>query len=192
MRHLAGNDHNHSQHLVDHSICQEVGIFSCSHPSYPSGRKSFFTTKEAYICHNNTHHPPLSKPTSRTLTPPPPQPTNTYTVILPYLEAPAEDITTNDPPLNDNIQLCHQFFSPIDNSIRRDDQRPAGIQHIASTYCHDPPDFRSTWSELLKGNNRIKFQQLTLDIIRTIIAASIKFDPLATNPLCTTNPAPFW
>ena len=31
IRHLAGNDHNHSQHLVDHSIYQEVGIYSCPH-----------------------------------------------------------------------------------------------------------------------------------------------------------------
>ena len=44
----------------------------------------------------------------------------------------------------------------------------------------------------MKGNNKIKLQQLTLDIIRIIIAASVNFDPLAANPSCTTNPAPFW
>ena len=46
--------------------------------------------------------------------------------------------------------------------------------------------------EFLKGINEIKFQQLALDIIRKILAASVDFDPLDDNSSCTTAPAPFW
>ena len=48
------------------------------------------------------------------------------------------------------------------------------------------------WSEFLKENSKLNLQQLTLDIIRTIIAASVDFDPLANTPTCRTDPAHFW
>ena len=42
-RHLEGDAHRGTLHLVDFSICQEVGIFACTHPHCPMGSHRFFT-----------------------------------------------------------------------------------------------------------------------------------------------------
>ena len=57
IRHLHSHDHNQSQHLIDHSICHEINLYSCSHHKCLSNPRRFFQSKRALSDHNDTLHP---------------------------------------------------------------------------------------------------------------------------------------
>ena len=60
-----------------------------------------------------------------------------------------------------------------------------GLTFIDSTYDHEPPDFRTTWRQMLRGRQKAAFVTLQASIIRSIVVASTHTDD-------TSVAAPFW
>ena len=59
IRHLQSTDHKNSLHLIDHSVCHEIKLYTCSHLSCNSHPGHFFASKRALDDHNTMHHPAL-------------------------------------------------------------------------------------------------------------------------------------
>lgn len=72
IRHLQSQDHQHSLHLLDHSICHDINLYTCTHNNCAPHPGCFFTSKRALHDHNTTHHPVLSPHHSTATTPSPP------------------------------------------------------------------------------------------------------------------------
>lgn len=75
IRHLQGDSHKHSLHLLDHSVCHNINLFTCSHHNCSQHPGHFFTSKRALDTHTTTHHPVL-------FTHHPSTPTTTFTHII--------------------------------------------------------------------------------------------------------------
>ena len=75
IRHLQGDSHKHSLHLLDHSVCHDINLFTCSHHNCSQHPGHFFTSKRALDTHTTTHHPVL-------FTHHPSTPTTTFTNII--------------------------------------------------------------------------------------------------------------
>lgn len=56
IRHLHSHDHSQSQHLLDHSICHEINLYSCSHHLCLQSKRRFFSSKRALTEHNLSFH----------------------------------------------------------------------------------------------------------------------------------------
>ena len=58
LRHLNHNDHQHTFHLADQTICTSANIYSCCHTTCPTAPTRFFRSLDELSHHNTTHHPP--------------------------------------------------------------------------------------------------------------------------------------
>ena len=59
IRHLQSPDHQRSLHLLDHSICHNINLYTCTHNNCAPHPGRLFTSKRALDDHNATHHPVL-------------------------------------------------------------------------------------------------------------------------------------
>ena len=59
IRHLKGEDHKKSIHLLDHNICNEINLFRCTHSDCTTSTNMdiFFQSQRQLDDHNNTYHP---------------------------------------------------------------------------------------------------------------------------------------
>ena len=141
-RHLAGDKHDNSRHLIDHALCQEVGIYTCSHHLCPASPKLFFPSQAALNRHNTHHHPALTAPINQQPSTTS-NPSTTYTYEATQAPRLATNLTNNY-PTTANISLCNLFLHSPAKTYASTDQWPADLDHTNGTYNHDPPDFRST------------------------------------------------
>ena len=198
--------------MVDHSLCQTVGIYSCSQASCPCRPKTFFPSQASYTRHNEEYHPPLPQPTHRSMshpiTQPPHQPSQTNVPTNVPTATPTTNTYTYTPPNNQSAiggsalrgpqphatasnHICETFLTSTSDSTAPNHQWPQALQFITATYDHDPPDFRTGWYKFLRNNNKRKFNELLGNIIRAILAATTTFDPKEPTAPNTINPAPF-
>lgn len=124
VKHLHGESHKHSLHLVDPAVCQQVGLFICSHSSCPTSPNIFFTSEAALHCHNEEHHPPLNPPLERPTSTLPPQaiPPPTYPLH------PCNQSTSHNSTTTTLAYICHTYLSPNQS----ESQQPAD-QHWSSS-----------------------------------------------------------
>ncbi len=68
IRHLKGDDHKNSKHLLNHDLCNIINLFRCTHHKCINSDSSFFTSKRAYDEHSQTVHPKFCQSTQDTPT----------------------------------------------------------------------------------------------------------------------------
>jgi hypothetical protein len=143
IRHLKGNDHNKSRHLLDHTLCNKINLYRCTHQDCRSNPNIFFPSKRALDDHNSHHHTPLCIPILDTTL-------YQENHTLPY------DYT---PPL---------FYTPGNENLTNNWN--SGIDFILENYNHgNIPHFRSTWRRFLTGNNKSRFYNTMATIINCIL-----------------------
>jgi hypothetical protein len=64
IRHLKGDDHKKSRHLLDHSLCNEINLFRCTHSDCSSNSDVFFQSQRQLTEHNAIYHPTTTPPTN--------------------------------------------------------------------------------------------------------------------------------
>ena len=96
------------------------------------------------------------------------------------------------PSTEPNIDICHKYLAHRTTQPSPPISWPHGLQFIASNYTHDPPDFRSTHRQFLKGKMLNKFRALMADVIFAIVESSKSYDPSNYRHDAMTSPAPFW
>ena len=62
IRHLRGEDHLKSRHLLDHTICNEINLFRCTHSACTSNMDIFFQSQQQLNDHNNIYHSTTTPP----------------------------------------------------------------------------------------------------------------------------------
>ena len=156
IRHLHSDSHQHSLHLIDPSICHEVGIYICSHSSCPCSPNTTFSTKTALDRHNEEHHTSTSPPLHSPMSPPPPSSSQSTYTFTPTIQPPSNTNTHNLPTYHP-LSICNSLLSPSgpEDSSHTIVSWADGLAFIRDTYTHDPPDFRTNWRRYLKGNNKI-------------------------------------
>jgi len=143
IRHLKGNDHNKSRHLLDHTLCNKIKLYRCTHQDCRSNPNIFFPSKRALDDHDSHHHTPLCIPIPDTTLY---QDNHT----LPY------DYTH------------HLFYTPGNENLTNNWN--SGIDFILENYNHgNIPHFRSTWRRFLTGNNKTRFYNTMATIINCIL-----------------------
>ena len=184
IRHLGGDDHARSLHLVDLAVCQEVGIFTCTRDDCPASPKVFFKTAAQLARHEEEHHPlphhpthiSTSHPTTSTTTPTP-QRHN-----IPFIHQPTASNTATTPTANPTISTCESCFIQTNHTPAQPHSWAAAVSFISANLRHDPPDFRSTWRPLLNNTTKIKYQQLMADTITSVVASSRHSDHRSPPP----------
>ena len=63
IRHLKGDTHAYSRHLIDHSLCNKINIYRCTHSDCSTNNNTFFQSLRAYKEHNKNFHPLTCIPT---------------------------------------------------------------------------------------------------------------------------------
>lgn len=147
IRHLKSDDHSNSRHLLDHTLCNKINLYRCTHTDCSSTKNIFYHSHRALTTHYTITHPltciPIEAPQSHT-------DTDTINTTNPY----------------------HNFTTEIFESINADhriNNWAAGSNFILSNYNSDPPHFRSTWRRFLDGNNKKRFNKLMATIIKMIV-----------------------
>ena len=133
IRHLKGNDHNKSRHLLDHTLCNKIKLYRCTHQDCRSNPNIFFPSKRALDDHNSHHHTPLCIPIPNTTLY---QDNHT----LPY------DYTH---PL---------FYTPGNENLTNNWN--SGVEFILNNYDSPRPHFRSSWRRFLRGKNKTIFSRM--------------------------------
>ena len=63
IRHLKGDTHAYSRHLIDHSLCNKINIYRCTHSDCSTNNNTFFQSLRTYEEHNKNFHPLTCIPT---------------------------------------------------------------------------------------------------------------------------------
>ena len=142
IRHLKSDDHATSRHLLDHTLCNKLNLYRCTHFACSKSKDTFFTSNRALTEHNSKFHP-ATWTTIPTCTFLPTNPLKQYTDII-------FDIAGNE-------SLCNNWST--------------GINYILENYNNNPPHFRSTWRHLLRGNNKARSNLLLTQIIKALLAS---------------------
>ena len=143
IRHLKGNDHKKSLHLLDHNICNEINLFRCTHSVCTTSNNMdiFFQSQRQLDDHNNTYHPTTTTTsTTNTQT----NPLERYTNII-FKRPGSENLTNN---------------------------WDSGATFIINNYDAQRPHFRSSWRRFLGGNNKTTFYRTMSHIITAIVQSS--------------------
>lgn len=91
IRHLKSTDHDDSRHLLDHTLCNKIKLFTCTHPSCADSNNIFFSSQRALDEHDQSHHPPICVPIITN----DPQHTMTYYTSLLFNGPGSEQLTNN-------------------------------------------------------------------------------------------------
>jgi hypothetical protein len=147
IRHLNGDDHTNSRHLLDHTICNEIKLHRCTHHNCSAKSDIFFQSKQGLDNHNNIHH---AKPTRQQLSEANnnTNPLSTYTDII-FKHPGSENLTNN---------------------------WTEGLSFISTNYDSRRPHFRSTWRRFLTRNNKAKFYHTLSQIIAAIAQSNLTDD----------------
>ena len=145
LRHLNHDDHQHTFHLADQTICHTANIYSCCHTSCPTAPTRFFRSLDELSQHNHTHHPPPTPLPAAQSNPTPTSPSTPLDVCTTHFHSNADDYSHN---------LWHH-----------------GIPFIMEHTAHHPPDFRSTWRRHLRKKNKSRFLRLQAQTIHAISTA---------------------
>jgi hypothetical protein len=146
IRHLKSDEHKTSRHLLDHTECNKIKLFRCTHNDCSKSKDIFFTSKRAYNDHNKTHH-----------------------TLVPQL-----CLEINQAKNKRQLQYTSIISNTTPNED--EPQLEAGIHDINENYKCEPPQFRSSWRRYLRGNNKIWFYQILGNIIKSICQSSITDD----------------
>ena len=141
IRHLKGEDHTNSHHLLNHTICNEIKLYRCTHHTCTTNPDKYFQSKRALDDHNATHH----------------------TVPTPPLHHTEDNDTTITPMSYTDIIFNHPGSETMINKWTH------GLRFISENYNTHRPHFRSTWRRFLKRNNKLKFYHTLSQIITAIV-----------------------
>ncbi len=132
IRHLKSDEHKHSRHLLDHTLCNKVNIFRCTHRDCSDSNNIFFASERAYNDHNLTTH------------------NSTPTICL--------EIDTSRQHTDRQLKYTETIYSTT-NNFDLESQWNTGLRDINDNYKCNPPQFRSSWRRYLNGNNKKWFLQ---------------------------------
>jgi len=143
IQHLKSDAHINSLHLLDHTLCNKIKLYRCTHNNCSKTKNKFFCSKRALDDHNNIAH---NKPHN------------------PQSHCHNHTINSQSPHPSDLL-----FDNP--NNQHLTNNWESGMNYITQNYNHDPPHFRSTWRRFLRGNNHKQFYHMLSKLISCVITS---------------------
>ena len=140
IRHLKGEDHKNSRHLLNHTICNEISLYRCTHHKCSTNSDIFFQSQRALDDHNRIHHDDITP-----------------------LPIQSDNHSTHPLSRYTDIIFNHPGSEHLTNNWEH------GLKFISDNYNSPRPHFRSTWRRFLKRNNKVKFYHTFSQIIAAIV-----------------------